>query len=134
MPDEPSSPRLTEWVRVADLDRLQPSRPIAVKVAGKQIALFLHEGEIFACNNRCPHEGYPLVEGELGAGCVLTCHWHNWKFDLRSGTTIYGGDSLRVYPVKVEQGAIWVDVSDEPAGKRIERALEHLDDACRVGG
>ncbi len=129
MPDESLISPVAEWTRVADLDRLRPSRPIAVKVAGKQIALFVHEGEIFACNNRCPHEGYPLVEGALDADCVLTCHWHNWKFDLRSGTTIYGGDNLRTYPVKVEDGAVWLDVRDPPAARRIDRALAHLGDA-----
>ena len=129
MPDESKSPDSAQWTRVADVDRLAASGPIAVKVAGKQIALFLHDGEIYACNNRCPHEGSPLVEGALDAGGVLTCHWHNWKFDLRSGATIYGGDSLRVYPVKLGQGGIWVDLRDAPAGERIERALAHLDEA-----
>jgi nitrite reductase/ring-hydroxylating ferredoxin subunit len=129
MPDEQATSRIAEWIRVADLDRLQPSRPIAVKVAGKHVALFVHRGEIFACNNRCPHEGYPLVEGALDADCVLTCHWHNWKFDLKTGATIYGGDNLRVYPVKVEDRAVWLDIRDPPAAERIERALEHLEEA-----
>ena len=106
MPDDSPSSGLAEWTRATDLDRLQPSRPIAVKLHGKHIALFLHQGEVRACNNRCPHEGYPRVEGALDADCVLTCHWHNWKFDLKTGATIYGGDNLRVYPVKVEDGAV----------------------------
>src|SRR3982074_2700241 len=128
MPDD--TPRAApEWTRATDLDRLQPSRPIAVKPQGKHIALSLHRGEVLACNNRCPHEGYPLVEGALDADCVLTCHWHNWKFDLKTGATIYGGDNLRVYPVKVEDGAIWLDTRDPPAAQRIERALQHLDQA-----
>ena len=118
-----------EWIRAVDLDRLQPSRPIAVKLRGKHIALFLHQGEVLACNNRCPHEGYPLVEGALDADCVLTCNWHNWKFDLKTGATLYGGDGLRVYPVKVEEGAVWLDTRDPPAAETIERALEHLDEA-----
>jgi hypothetical protein len=42
---------------------------------------------------------------------------------------VYGGDTLRIYPVKVENGAIWVDVRDPPASQRIERALENLDEA-----
>src|SRR5438105_8520699 len=127
MPDDPQTSAIAEWTRAADLDRVQPSRPIAVKLRGKHIALFLYQGEVLACNNRCPHEGYPLVEGALDADCVLTCHWHNWKFDLRTGATIYGGDSLRVYPVKVEDGAVWLDTRDPPAAQRIERALEHLE-------
>ncbi|MEO8303121.1 MAG: Rieske (2Fe-2S) protein [Betaproteobacteria bacterium] len=129
MPDESPSAELASWTRAADLSRLQPSRPIAVKLAGKHIALFLHQGEIYACNNRCPHEGYPLVEGALGTDCVLTCNWHNWKFDLKTGATIYGGDNLRIYPVKVEDGAVWIDLHDPPAALRIDRALEHLDQA-----
>ncbi|MEO2091127.1 MAG: Rieske (2Fe-2S) protein, partial [Gemmataceae bacterium] len=42
-------------------------------------------GEIRAISNRCPHEGYPLHQGVLKQ-CVLTCNWHNWKFDLRDGS------------------------------------------------
>ena len=126
MPDERTS-GVTAWTRAVEFDRLQPSRPIAVKLRGKHVALFLHQGEIFACNNRCPHEGYPLVEGALDADCVLTCNWHNWKFALKTGATLYGGDNLRIYPVKVEDGAVWLDIHDPPAAERIERALEHLE-------
>ena len=129
MPDEPNRPGGETWIRAADLDRVQPSRPIAVKLAGRQIALFVHDGQVHACNNRCPHEGYPLVEGSLDADCVLTCHWHNWKFDLKTGATVYGGDQLRVYPVRVQGGAVWVDTRDPPAAERIERSLQHLDQA-----
>src|SRR5438128_704195 len=129
MPDDTLTSAATEWTRAADLARLQPSRPIAVKLRGKHIALFLHQGEVLACNNRCPHEGYPLVEGALDADCVLTCNWHNWKFDLKTGATIYGGDNLRIYPVKVEDGAVWLDTRDPPAAERIERALQHLEQA-----
>lgn len=124
-----SSSTIPSWTRAADLARLRPSRPIAIKLEGKHIALFLHQGEVLACNNRCPHEGYPLVEGTLDADCVLTCHWHNWKFDLKTGATLYGGDKLRIYPVKVEDGAVWLDTRDPPAAERIERALQHLDQA-----
>ena len=97
MPDEPLTSSVAEWTRAVELDQLRPSRPIAVKLQGKHIALFLHQGEVLACNNRCPHEGYPLVEGALDADCVLTCNWHNWKFDLKTGDTIYGGDNLRMF-------------------------------------
>ena len=128
-PEEPQSPSVAEWTRAVELDRLQPSHPIAVKLHGKHVALFLHQGEVLACNNRCPHEGYPLIEGALGADCVLTCNWHNWKFDLKTGATLYGGDNLRIYPVKVEDGAVWLDIRDPPATERVERALDHLERA-----
>ena len=119
------------WTRAIELERLRASGRATVKLGSKQLALFLHDGTVHACNNRCPHEGYPLVEGALDAeSCVLTCHWHNWKFDLRTGANHYGGDSLRIYPVKVDDaGVVWVDARDAPAEERVQQALAQLDDA-----
>jgi nitrite reductase/ring-hydroxylating ferredoxin subunit len=138
MADDSVTPGVAEWTRAVELDQLQGSRRIAVKLRGKQVALFLHQGQVLACNNRCPHEGYPLVEGALDRDCVLTCHWHNWKFDLKTGATLYGGDRLRIYPVRVEDGAVWLDIRDQPSAERVEQALQQLDhamaefDAARV--
>ncbi len=118
-------------VKVADLDDLAPKGLKIVKVGRKQIVLFKTETGIYACNNRCPHEGYPLAEGHLTDGCVLTCNWHNWKFDLESGETLIGGDRLRRYPVVVKGAEIWLDVSDPPAEEVIARSLDNLHDCFR---
>src|ERR1700688_3104138 len=67
---------------------------------GKHILLMDRDDKIFAIANRCPHEGYPLSEGTEGPGCVLTCNWHNWKFDLASGHALVGRDPVRTYPVE----------------------------------
>ena len=90
------------------------------------MALFLSDKGVFACNNRCPHEGYPLVEGTLADGCVLTCNWHNWKFDLEGGETLVGGDLLRRYPSAIRDGAVWLDMSDPPAEQVAAQALQSL--------
>ncbi|MGZ5892381.1 MAG: Rieske 2Fe-2S domain-containing protein, partial [Caldimonas sp.] len=128
--NEPSSPEAEPaWTRAIELERLRASGRATVKIGAKQLALFVHDGAVHACNNRGPHEGYPLVEGALDAGCLLTCHWHNWKFDLRTGANHYGGDSLRIYPVKVEAGVVWVDAREAPAAERVRHALGQLDAA-----
>ena len=84
MPDDTLTSNAPNWTRATDLTRLHPSHPIAIKLHGKHIALFLHNNQVHACNNRCLHERYPLVDGTLDADCVLTCHGHNWKFDLKN--------------------------------------------------
>ena len=117
------------WVQAASLGRLQAAGPLSVKLQGRQIALFVHDGAVHACNNRCPHEGYPLSEGHLDDGCVLTCQWHNWKFDLKSGANLYGGDRLRIFPVQLRGEQVWVDLADEPAAVRVTRVLGQLDAA-----
>jgi len=125
----PSSPDEPAWSRAIEVGRLRESGRATVRVGTKQLALFLHDAAVHACNNRCPHEGYPLVEGALDADGLLTCHWHNWKFDLKTGANHYGGDRLRIYPVKVEAGVVWVDVREAPAYERVQHALGQLDAA-----
>ena len=93
-----------------------------VRKGGKQILLIASGGRVFAVANRCPHEGYPLSEGTLGPACVLTCDWHNWKFDLASGEALVGRDPVRTYPVEPRDGEIFLDLADPPAAALKERA------------
>jgi nitrite reductase/ring-hydroxylating ferredoxin subunit len=97
-----------------------------VRREGKQVLLIAAGERIFAIANRCPHEGFPLSEGTLGADCVLTCNWHNWKFDLKTGAALVGRDPVRTYAVELRGGEIFVDLSDPPAAAQRERALNGL--------
>jgi nitrite reductase/ring-hydroxylating ferredoxin subunit len=121
-----ADPGAAGFVAVAELDKLRARRVLVIKHGKKQIALFASGPEVYACNNRCPHEGYPLSEGTLGQRCLLTCNWHNWKFDLESGETLIGGDNLRRYPVRLEDGKVWLDLGDPPAEARAAAALRGL--------
>jgi nitrite reductase/ring-hydroxylating ferredoxin subunit len=96
---------------------------------GKQVLVIAQEGRLFAIANRCPHEGYPLSEGTIGPGCVLTCNWHNWKFDLKSGAALVGRDPVRTYEVVERGGEIFMDFRDPPAEERRARALRGLEAA-----
>jgi nitrite reductase/ring-hydroxylating ferredoxin subunit len=100
-----------------------------LKKDGKQILLVFSEGRVYAIANRCPHEGYPLSEGTEGPGAVLTCNWHNWKFDLASGEALIGRDPVRTYKVEERGGEIYVDLSDPPPERLCARALKGLDAA-----
>jgi nitrite reductase/ring-hydroxylating ferredoxin subunit len=111
------------------LDDLRSRGRKVARKAGKQILLIASGGRVFAVANRCPHEGYPLSEGTEGPGCVLTCNWHNWKFDLSTGAALIGRDPVRVYPVEIRGGEIFVDLADLPADAQRERALHGLDTA-----
>ena len=90
------------WTRAVSVAELEDKGRAVFRQDGRQIALFKTDRGIFACNNRCPHEGYPLREGTLDKDCKLTCNWHNWKFDLETGENQRDGDKLRVYPVELQ--------------------------------
>ncbi len=117
------------WKRATTLSKLEDGGCKVFRVSGKQIALFRRGEKFYACNNRCPHEGYPLSEGDLDGDCVLTCNWHNWKFDLESGDNLYGGDRLSVYPVEIRGDEIWVDLAEQPLTVRIARVMMQLREA-----
>ena len=78
-----------DWVEVLPVAKLEADKVAVVRPRGKQIALFVTADGVRACNNRCPHEGFPLAEGSLSEECLLTCNWHNWKFDLATGDNAY---------------------------------------------
>lgn len=118
--------RQGSWRRVAERSELPPGSAKMVRVDGRQVALFEHAGEVYACNNLCPHEGYPLSEGTVAGQCTLTCNWHNWKFNLKTGENLYGGDRLTTYPVEVRDAGIWIDLADPPFETAHARVIENL--------
>ena len=111
---------------VAELS-LNPSK--MMRIAGKQIAFFKTSNGIKACDNRCPHEGFPLSEGSLSQQCTLTCNWHNWKFNLDTGENLYGGDRLRTYALEIRGDNVWVDISELPYQLRYDQICSNLRDA-----
>ncbi|HBM14042.1 MAG TPA: hypothetical protein DD390_15215 [Rhodospirillaceae bacterium] len=119
--------KMQDWQPVATAEALQEAGRLVVKINGKQILLLWQDGQVLACNNRCPHEGYPLSEGDV-SGCVLTCNWHNWKFDLDSGETLVGGDKLRRFPTRIVAGQVELDLTDPPADAAIAQALDNITD------
>jgi nitrite reductase/ring-hydroxylating ferredoxin subunit len=110
-----------DWHLLISLHDLDSQSAKLVRVAGKQIAV--------ACDNRCPHEGYPLSEGSLSPDCILTCNWHNWKFDLDTGENLFGGDRLRTYPLEVRANEVWIDIAELPYRQRYSSIISSLQDA-----
>ncbi|HXW82810.1 MAG TPA: Rieske 2Fe-2S domain-containing protein [Candidatus Binataceae bacterium] len=121
-----SNHQSARWLRALAAAELGDGQSRVVSLGGQTIVLFNAQGRLFAVDNRCPHMGFPLDRGTI-KDCILTCHWHHARFDLESGGTFdQWADDVRVFPVKVEDGAILVDVAER--GGRRERALSRLSD------
>jgi nitrite reductase/ring-hydroxylating ferredoxin subunit len=101
---------VAEFIKVARISELGVGACKSVEVNGKVIALFNLGGEVYALDNTCLHEGGPLGEGTL-EGEVVTCPWHFWEFNVRTGEKV-GEPSLKVvtYPVQIEGDDIKVAV------------------------
>ena len=99
--------RLVTVARAEDV----PAGTVTTVVAGDEpIALARVGGDFYATQSACPHLQGPLGEGWL-EGCVLTCPWHGWQFDLRTGENVFDlAIRLRRYEVHVEDGEVKVAV------------------------
>lgn len=98
-----------ELVPVVDEATLREDGRTVVSADGQSIALFVHEGEIYAVDNRCPHMGFPLSKGSVEEG-ILTCHWHHARFELAEGDTFDPwADDVQTYPIELEDGEVYVD-------------------------
>jgi nitrite reductase/ring-hydroxylating ferredoxin subunit len=108
-----------QWVRAWSLDDQPVGSAKVYRGDGCQVAVFrVAEDELYAVDNRCPHEGYPLDKGWVSNG-VVTCPWHNFKFDLKSGACVMGDEAARTFPLRLDAGAVHVDVA--PPDPEIER-------------
>jgi nitrite reductase (NADH) small subunit len=72
------------WVSLCQLDELKEDEGRFVQIDGFQLAVFLHEGHVYAVDNTCPHAGGSLSGGYIENGCVV-CPWHHWAYRLESG-------------------------------------------------
>ena len=76
------------------------------------VALFNVAGEFYALDGVCPHQGGPLGKGQLNQ-CLLSCPWHGWQFDVRSGQNqVNVTINQPTFDVKVEQDCVYVNLSD----------------------
>ena len=95
-------------IRVASVDELGKRGVITVSGPGGRIAVFPDGNRARAVDNRCPHMGFPLDEGSLKDG-ILTCHWHQARFDLASGCTFdLWADDVPTHETWVSDGDVYV--------------------------
>lgn len=98
-----------EIVHVAGLADLPPGRMRYVDVDGLPIALANVGGTIYAFGDACRHEGGPLSSGVL-IDDTVTCPWHGWTYNVRTGKAIVPPVGIRVptYEVRVEGEEVYV--------------------------
>jgi nitrite reductase/ring-hydroxylating ferredoxin subunit len=99
-----------DFVRVASRKDIPKGEGRMFEISGQQVAVFNAGGKFYAIDNTCEHQGGPLAEGEL-EGCVVTCPWHGWTYDVTSGQSPDDPDTrVARFEVKVEGDDVLVAV------------------------
>ena len=91
------------WIDAAALDDVPPGDVIGVNVAGKDIALYAVDGEVFATDNICTHGHARMSDGFL-EGREIECPLHQGKFDVCTGKALCVPltENIKTYAVKIE--------------------------------
>lgn len=102
---------MSEFVKAATIDELSEGSAKLVQLGGRSLALFKVEGEVYAIDNTCTHDGGPLAEGEV-EGHEVTCPWHGAVFDIRTGAVLGppAGENVASYHVRVNGPDIEVEL------------------------
>ena len=91
------------WIDALARDDVPEGDVIGIKVAGKDIALYEVEGEVYATDNLCTHGAARMSDGFL-EGREIECPLHQGRFDVCTGKAMCAPltEKIRTYPVKIE--------------------------------
>lgn len=93
---------MSRWTDVAHRDELPPGTRKVVEVEDVMVAVFNIDGEYFAIEDVCTHDGGELASGEL-YGDVIECPRHGARFCLRTGEVLEppAYEPVDTFPVRI---------------------------------
>ena len=96
-------------VKVGRSEQVPEGGGLQADAGGRKVAVFRVGGALHAMDGVCPHRGGPLGEGTVADG-VVTCPWHGWRFEVRTGKCVsFPGRDQACVPVREEGGEISVE-------------------------
>ena len=99
--------------RVGSTDDIPEGEVRVVECAGRSLAVSNVDGELYAIDNICTHDGGPLGEGRLQRGRVI-CPRHGAAFDAKTGKVLSlpAVRDVAAYDVTVEGDDVLVECDD----------------------
>lgn len=109
-----------------------------VDIAGQQVGVVRWGESWYGIRNVCPHAQAPLCQGtvhsvveadlddgvtvpflrQAGTDPVISCPWHGWEFDLRSGESIADRRfRARTYQITEEDGVLYFEPRRTTGGR-----------------
>lgn len=108
-----------KWFLACNANDVPDNGGVCIKYGEEQIALFhfAHRQEWYATENQCPHKKQMAISrgmlGSMAGEPKVACPFHKKTFSLTDGRCLNSdeGFSIQIYPVKVEAGQVYVNVS-----------------------
>lgn len=100
---------MSDWVDAVAINAVAPGGCEVFELDDVQLAIFNIDGEFFAIENVCTHDG-----GEIAGGCIINgtieCPRHGARFDLKTGAVVAppAYEPITTFPVRVLDGVVQV--------------------------
>lgn len=100
---------MSEWVDVVKDGDLKDGQCRVVDVDDEMIAVFFRDGQYYAIQDICTHDGGELASGEV-EGFEVICPRHGARFCMRNGKALTppAYEDVYSFPTRVENGVVQV--------------------------
>lgn len=100
---------MNDWIDVALAASLHEGEHVVVDLDGMDVAVFRVDGELYAIEDACTHDGAEIASGCL-EGAEIICPRHGARFCIKTGKVLKAPayEDLSCFPVRVENGVIQV--------------------------
>jgi 3-phenylpropionate/trans-cinnamate dioxygenase ferredoxin component len=100
---------MSEWIDVVGQTALAEGEHVVVDVDGADVAVFKIDGQFYAIEDVCSHDGAEIASGELD-GDEIICPRHGARFCVKTGAVKSppAYEDIACFPVKIENGIVQV--------------------------
>lgn len=100
---------MSDWVTICRTDELPPGAHRVVEVDGVQVAVFNVDGDFFAIEDVCTHDGGVLTGGPVHGGEIV-CPRHGARFCIKTGEALSAPafEATARFPVRVMEWEVQV--------------------------
>ena len=110
------------WRSICRVEDMLPDMGVCAEVDGKQLAMFLIDGVVYAIDNFDPASSANVLSrgivGDLGGDIVVASPLYKHHYALATGRCLEEpAYSVNTYPARVVAGTVWVQAQAERRGR-----------------
>jgi len=102
---------MADWIDVAAEAEMGQGERRVVETAAGPVAVFNLDGDYYAIEDLCTHDGGELASGHC-EGDQIICPRHGARFCIRDGRALTppAYEDIETFPVRVHEGIVQVDI------------------------
>jgi 3-phenylpropionate/trans-cinnamate dioxygenase ferredoxin subunit len=101
------------WIDLAAADAVPRGERRAYAVADRYVAVYNVQGELYAIDDQCTHDGGPLADAPV-EGTEVICPRHGARFCLRTGAALTppAYEPVATYPLRILAGRLEIGLPE----------------------